>query len=289
MTKARGILAVVLALFLVPGAHAAVTATLKPADQQPAGIFPYRAAELTIDNQGPSTIGVEDLRLRGGGPIIRTRALIAPQTTRTIQVDLPAVAVEQTWRLRLTSSDSGGPDVADLEAGITWPVQWVAQSREAFFPADAYHAWESRMPSWPGDMKRNVLLVLVLAAVACGGAMFIRKGLRRLAAVLVILAIAAGGVWIVLGSVPKVEVISSGSPEGEKPVRPLVVGARRTTRYQIADTALYPVYDSEKDMRCDTLMIDGRNGMTLRIPAGAIRIFGRCGPAPVPATSPADK
>jgi hypothetical protein len=131
------------------------------------------------------------IRPEAGGPTILCPASIAPKTVQDVSVRLPVISAQQAFVVRLlpAADVAATPlhqaivplEVTDLNA--------VERARGALIDPDAYQGRLEDLPRWPPDLLRTVFLAAVLACVALGGALFIRRpAIRLLAAAAVVTA-----------------------------------------------------------------------------------------------------
>ena len=226
------------------------------------------------------------LRRAAGGPTLLHAASVAPKTTQTLDVLLPAVSVQQTYRVRLLAGEGPATSVLrEMHVPVTFPdLDAVERARETLVDAAAYEDRQEERPRWPTWLLRNVYLAAVLIAVGLGGVLFIRPGaLRVLAAV----AVAAGGtfaMWHVLSGVDVVLARRSG---------PLVaLTCRRTTSWSRPARGVGPVYWSQGQMDRDDMVFEPGHRLTLTLRPDDVRVFrveggARRSPQTLPASAAA--
>ena len=253
-------------------ARGAMSVRLERADEQPESIWPYRAAKLTIRNDSQKIIRAVHLRWRRGGPRFIHPVAIAPHTTASLAVNLPAAALKQVYQVDLLEADyPDGPTLAELSAEIEWELADL--TTDAFMDVEAYDPWHDNIPTWPDQLRRNVLLAAVLYCLALAGCLFIRRRGLRVAAVVLLAAAASIGIWQLLSSQELIfqrEVVNAA---GRGTL--VVLTCRRTTQWHGADARLAPIYYNERQMAEDTLTVHAARGVRLTIKPGQVRLLRR--------------
>ena len=276
MTRQLTMLGVALAACHVANA-AQISASLKPSAIQSQVAFPYRSAELAVRNPGNRMITAVCLRWRHGGPEIVVPTAVAPGSRQVLKVNLPAASPLQAYRVQLRGDDSSAESVlGELDLTITWPVEDVAD--RAFVDPGAYRPYLDAFPGWRESLRRNVFLGAVLACLAVAATLFVRPpAIRLIALAAVILAAATASAWAFTNADPGVELVEAQPPlpvrEASEGDRLLVVACRRTVDWTHPNPRLAPVYYSREEMAEDTMVVDARNGVSVRLHPGRIRLF----------------
>jgi len=254
-------------------ARGAISVRLERADEQPESIWPYRAAKLTIRNDSQKIIRAVHLRWRRGGPRFIHPVAIAPHTTASLAVNLPAAALEQAYQVALLDADDPtAAPAAELAAEIDWQ-ETKYLTTEAFIDRQAYKPWEDNIPTWPDRLRRNVLLGAVLYCLALAGCLFIRRRSLRVAAVVLLAAAASIGIWQLLSFQELIFQREVVDDDGRGTL--VVLTCRRTTQWHDADSRLAPIYYSERQMAEDTLTVHAARGVRLTIKPGQVRLLRR--------------
>ena len=262
---------------------AEVTVSLSVAPRQDEAIFPFRKAELAIDYSQPArqeVVQAVSIRWTEGGPTLLYQTAIAPGTRETLSVELPAMAVQQAYEIRLLSGK--GPSSGVLQrrqVAVSWPPELV--TADEFFAPQAYQKYEFDLPTWPGQLKRNVFLAAVLIGLAMAAALFIRSGPVR----------AEGLVVIVVGAAATMAmmVLAQGLVQRRSDGGMLVLSARRTVQWEQQADRLFPIY-THYNLAGDSLVIQPqRNRLSLELRPREVRLLGRMGQSGgAPTTMPAD-
>lgn len=274
-------------------AHGATGVSLDRADEQPESIWPYRAAKLTIQNDSEAIIRTVRLRWQGGGPSFVHPVAIAPHTTASLPVNLPAAALHQAYRVTLLDADDpddrNEPALAELSANIEWKLTDL--TTDAFINSEMYEPWHDNIPVWPSKLRWSVLLRGVLYCLALAGCLFIRRRGLRVAAILMLAAAATIGISYALSMqeivfqrpIP----IDDAGPTGRSML--VVLTCRRTTEWYYPSVRLAPIYYSKHQMARDTMAIHATRGVRVLLKPNQVRLFRRPGAA-LPRTSrPAGK
>lgn len=221
-----------------------LTASLRVADRQDSGVFPYRTAALSIDN--PASEAIETILLRpcGGGPAVRYPLAVPPGGKGRTSVALPAFAPVQDYEV--TALDGTGQLIGRASAALTWPAELVTADA---FVDDAYAQWRGERASWPQRSRRDALLLLAGFAAVAAAALFVRSRFAR-AGVVCLAAVAAAalaGAYVLDGSgavhATQYHLVlhPSGGPARVESFT--VLSARRTTRNSWRTSSLpHPVY-----------------------------------------------
>ena len=236
----------------------------------PGGLAPARLVLADPNGDLPAVASVAVIRLEGGGPILLFDVTVAPGTKQqAIDVVLPAVSPQQTYRVGLLAGEGGGGVLAQATVSVAWPVELAARARREMIDFRVYEEYQEQLPRWPPALRRTVLVAAVLGAVLLAATLFVGRPARRLAAVLVLAAaMAAGAVWAV-GGIETVRRRDYGSL--------VVLGARRTTTVTL-NGAFAPVYRSQTQMDGDDIVL--RPGKRLRVTVlpEQVRIFRAAAP-----------
>ena len=244
---------------------------LAPAATQPGATRPapgpYLPARLTVaaPPEGPP---VQAVRLREvqGGPTILLPLTVPPGTTRSATIVLPAWSQQQSYRAALLADDrADAAEISWAHVNLAWPSD--AASRDALFDAQAYEE-HPRPAQWDAALVRNLFLLLVAFALACGAALLVHCPPARAGLLLVLVAAAAGGAWLLVrdqGLVVQRELDRDA-------FRLLVLTTRRTTVWE-APRPLWPVYFSPRQMRDDDLVIHVGRSTRLTLRPDDVRIL----------------
>ena len=260
------------------------------ADEQPESIRPYRAAKLTIRNDSEKIIRAVRFRWRRGGPIFVHPVAVAPHTSDSLAVNLPAAALLQVYQVALLEADHpNGPTLAELSAEIEWKLTDLAT--DAFIDAEAYEPWHDSIPVWPSKLRWNVLLGGVLYCLALAGCLIIRRRGLRSAAILILAAGASIGIWHALSvqefifqrEIP----VHEPAPTGRSTL--VVLACRRTTEWHYPSVRLAPIYYSKHQMARDTMTIHATHGVRVLLKPNEVRLFRRPGAASSRPSRPAGK
>lgn len=287
---------VVLGIALTSSAFAETGVSLTPTKGD-ANFLPYCPAQMTIQNDSEQVIRAVALRWRGTGPTLLHDVTIPPRTRHVMTVLLPAVEVQQTYQVRLLAGGAlESPAIAELRASVSWPPEDVQESDAGFFNAPLCRAWESRLPTWPASLLRNVFLAAVLTCLACGGVAFVGRSRLRTAMILLIAAVSTGATWLIVSGEKVLfeQVVDTwaspgaGSPDASAvstaprttqaapPARSKslwVISCRRTVEWTRPDTTLCPVYQDRRQMLEDNLVVRWDKGLTVRLNPEEVRIF----------------
>jgi hypothetical protein len=268
---ALGLLA---AMLFAEAAGAEVGVTLTPIPAADPSVFPYRAAELTIDNAtGTAVIRAAALRSQEGGPRLVFPVTVAPGTRQSIRVALPALGPEQEYACTLRGES--GP-VASRAAPISWPIELV--NREDFIDREAYRPVEADLPSWPASLRTNVFLAAVLTSLAAVGVLLIPKAAVRLPAVLLLAAAGATAVWLVVAPEPVVIERTAPWPQAAAATTAArtgemkIVSCRRTVAWTTR-AAVAPVYYDERQLQRDTMEIELGKSASIPLQPREVRIL----------------
>lgn len=267
MIDARKVVLVV-SILCTAAARAEVGVSLKVLAEQPGRMFPYRQAELTVENDIGSVVQAVSLQRLGGGPTFVFPVTVAPGTTLDVEVFLPAVRTEQEYVVRLLAGeDADAPVLASARASIAWPIELL--TTDEFLAPRAYRPYEDDPPAWAGELLRNVFLALAIFSLLLAGTLLLRRPTVRLLVAAVIVAAAAGGVRRITASAPLVRVLRSGEHTA--------VACRRTATWRDGSASLAPIYYSESQMQRDNLVVHARLGLRVTIRPGEVRLFRRAG------------
>lgn len=232
----------------------------------------YFPADLTITNDTDSIIQSVLIHSRHGGPYFLFPVTIAPHSTQSLSVNLPALASPSELDLTLLSGHSPQSGVIEtLETYVPFSPQQVEASRALLLDSEPYRKWESHLPHWPGELKRNIFLCLVLSVLACGATLLIRRQAVRLLALAVVIIGTTAASYAIMRGCPLVENINAANQID--PSVEIVLGARRTTRWMLPRTDVYPVYRNERQMLADEAVIIGGKGVSLTFEPSQLRVF----------------
>ena len=279
--------AAVISVLILAGSAAAMAAevrsSLRPAARQRQGAFPYRTADLTVENRSGVIVRMATLRWRRGGPRRLVNLTIAPNGSQVVRVNLPAASPRQTYDLRFFAADSAEaapwdslPAMAELEAEMTWPVEWVTD--EAFVDPAAYEPYRDALLSWPVSLRQYVLLGAAMMSLAAAATLLIRRPIVRLAATAVVAVLAALASLLLIDR-QQVVVERAGPapwPHAGAALRAdelLSVQSRRTVRWRSAGDDWAPIYRSGRDMAGETMTIGGGRGVSATIHPDRVRLF----------------
>ncbi len=274
-------------------AHGATSVHLDRADEQPESIWPYRAAKLTIRNDSETIIRAVRVRWQRGGPTFVHPVAIAPHTTTSLAVNLPAAALHQAYQVTLLDADDpddpNGPALAELVAEIEWKLSDL--TTDAFMDSEEYDPWHDNIPAWPSKLRWNVLLGGVLYCLALAACLFIRRRGLRVAAILILAAAASIGILYALSMQEIVFqrqiAIDDAGPAGRSML--VVLACRRTTEWYYPNVRLAPIYYSKHQMARDTMTIHPTRGVRVLLKPNQVRLFRRPGEALPPPSQPASK
>lgn len=249
---------VVLAVLAGPAMAGEFSATLKPAAD---ATGPWARASLSLQiAEGTGDIRRVALQPISGGPTVVYPVTLAPGRATTLEVSLPAISVEQTYRVRLLGqNDSAGPTA---EAPVAWPVGQLC--RKQLLQPDRCLGYEADLPAWPGRTRRAIFLAGVIFCVLLAGATLIRRA--RLRVLLVVLILLAGPMLLW----PWAETASTEILTQEGGLR---VFAVRRTRKVTVPPGLLPIYADPGQFQRDTLRLVNRQGGTVRIRPDRPRLF----------------
>jgi hypothetical protein len=282
-------------MLLMGSAAAAATAVLlEPAGEQDLQQA-FREVRFTAQNPTAGVVRAISFRSRNGGPTLLVDAVIPPGGKLEGIVPLPALSPQQTYDVTLLSSvqaaDETSPQVLmTLQADVTWPKEMVNEDR--FLNGRYDPAQSEPVAWWPGELKRNVFLVLVLGSLAMaavqllgGGTAPFRSRLAKTAAsnsrfagygrwvtlgVIVAGTTVAGG-WV-LGGVGLVVNQPSWVTIGERTQPLLAAGSRRTTQ-AVYKPQIVPVYVTRDQMQNDAAVIHVGHEATVTLRPGSVRLF----------------
>lgn len=253
------------------------TVSLEPAREQDRTALPYRLAELTVRNAGGETASViraVQIRESQGGPTFVVAVTVPPDSTRTVRVKLPAVSLQQTYRVRLlTEMRADSPAVSEFELPLTWDVELV--NTEEWIDAEAYAPWEGDLPSWSPTVKRNVFLTAVLISLAMAAALFVPPTWRTAALILV----AAAGCYAATLPLRSVDVVverrlTLPHPRQRQQDQTLwALTSRRTTPWTREGIELTPIYRHRGEMLSDDTVIGPGDRIRLSLRPADLRLL----------------
>jgi len=271
---------------------AVVTASAMPAagldvSLKPTGLWdqsrePYPSAELTIDNSDGAVgrvIGAASIRCADGGPTFLYPLALAPRTSRTLRIYLPAISLRQEVDVRLLAAESPQAEVlATRRLAVTWPEELLARSMPSLVDPGAYQAWQRQrsLPAWSAGLKQAAFLACVVAAIAAASTLMIGRGPLRLAAMVVVAGAAAAAMAGVLGGTDTL-VVNDFSPEAAADTRPaaqrmVAATCLRTTEWR-GEEDFVPIYESADKMADETMLVRPGEGITVLIRPEAVRLF----------------
>lgn len=257
-------------------ACAGVLASLKKTDKPDLSKLPYQAADLTIDNQGNELIQTVVMRWRHGGPVFVFPVAVAPHTTDTIRVYLPACSPQQTYDVKFLAGDEiDSPVIAKLDIGIAWPAKYVATSNRIFIDPSKYEiAFEPSQPTvWSASLLKNIFIYALLASCALAGTLFIRRRRRRLAAALAIIALSVGVSIFELQNQKTHQSVIIPCENDPYLHNYKILTSRRTTQWRHWSPLLFPIYYHRQQMADDDMIVHARDGITLTLHPGKYRIL----------------
>ena len=275
MTKRAVSLAFLLCLAAAAAAGGPVTLT--PAERQDPAAFPYRRAELTVRNDSNQTVRAAAIRWRQGGPTVLLTLTLPPQAAQTAAVDLPAISQQQAYLVRLLpGQDPQAPPLAQAEATIHWPAEWV--TAEAFLAGDPHDKAGYDLASWPPATLRTVYLTAALGCVGLAAALLAGRPATRLALVLLAAAATTATLaWLLAG---QELIVQRTMPDGT-----VLAGSPRTVRWHCENPSLHPLYTSTRQLAGESAVIRPGRGFDLLLRPGELRVFGAMG-SPDQTTSP---
>jgi len=289
----------ILSILLSSFARADTTATLAPAPPQQAGFF--HAAALTLDNQTAQTVRGLLLHPKDGGPSVYWPVVVPSGTKQQTIIPLPAMSISQPYDVHLLADD--GPfakPIATVTATINWPPD---MARRDFLQPD----YEE--PHWPWTVKRDMILLLTLGALAMTATLLIgRRGrgnsqfairnpqssrpvaaapgssvrqcssahqcsCARLAALIAILAATTlGALWYIHSLDPVVQGRVLLPTPAETNI--VTISALHSTTWS-AQADLAPIYQTQSELREDQLIIQPYEHLWLPMKSGDTRLFHR--------------
>ena len=271
------VLAITAVLCSSAAASGEATVSLEAAREQDRTALPYRLAELTVRNAGGETASViraVQIRESQGGPTFVVAVTAPPDSTRAVRVKLPAVSLEQTYRIRLlTEVRADSPAIGEFELPLTWDVELV--NTEEWIDAEAYAPWEGDLPSWSPTVKRNVFLTAVLISLAMAAAMFVPPTWRTATLILV----AAAGCYAATLPLRSVDVVverrlvafAPGEREADQTLWALT--SRRTTPWTSEGIRLTPIYRHRREMLSDDTIIGPGGRIRLSLHPADLRLL----------------
>lgn len=200
------------------------TISVHLAAAQKQDLFPYRAVDLTVTNGGNETVQSVRIRMVQGGPRYVFAALTAPQSTSSATVYLPAMTLEQVYRVELLGESEQKPKVlAWQDAAVNWDPTMLTP--DVFMDGPAYAQYEDSLPAWPGGMLQNAFGALAAASIAIALICLIRAPVVRATGMIVLIAAATVGVMSILNA-PTIIARWTGPPHGDPGA--VVCGAKRS-------------------------------------------------------------
>ncbi len=275
------LLPALLTLFALPASALPgnVSVTLTPAEEQDPARYPYRRAELTINNDTDRRIDACQLRWRQGGPTIQfPRIHIPPNSEWKIALELPAISLIQTYDLELLPAGRSDCPAFSAAAEINWPVKLLTTGE--FIDPAAYEPYEGDLPQWPNDLRRKAFLLLLVSSVLLCGLLFIRRGMVRLVLLLVIAGAASVAIGMVLSpsSVVVEEIddllVLRSRRKARVIITPREVIAPGDQRFPIENYYPVPVYMAPWQMGEDNSIIyTGGSNVHLTLRPDEVRLF----------------
>jgi hypothetical protein len=175
-------LATIVVLFASVTAMAAPAVSLEPADVQDLR-QPFREVRFTAQNTTAGIVRAISFRSGDGGPTMLVDAVIPPGGKLEGVVPLPALSPNQTYDVTLLSSAepaAGGAApqaLLELQADINWLPEMINADR---FVNWRYDQAQFDAVTWPAELKRSVLLVLVLGSLAMAAVWLVGGGTRKM-------------------------------------------------------------------------------------------------------------
>ena len=255
-----------------------ILASLRAAQTQNDDAYPYRTAELNVENRFERVVRTVSLQWRQGGPLMVHPVAIGPGTQQTLLVNLPAASPQQTYRVAFYESQRRREALAWHDLDITWPV--AVTTGAAFVDCEAYRPYGDDRATWPAPLRKNVLLTAGILSLALAAVLFLRRPALRQGAVALIVLVGAGSAAAMMARQDvAVQRIESGA---DLPVYAAsdrstvhVVTARRATRWRHASPDLAPVYRSRQELADDTTVVHARDGLSAVLTPDRPRLFRR--------------
>lgn len=262
-----------------PIARAGLVASLQPAQQQDAGLAPYRQADLRLENRTAETIAAVLLRPRDGGPAIRQPLPVPQGGKATIVVPLPAMWPVQEYAV--TALDAAGSIVGQAGAALTWPQELVAT--DAFID-DGFALWRGQPGGWPVELRRLALLPVLMLAALTGGVLLVRRPWLRTAMALGLLLTAGCLAWAVTFGIPDITaecrrddyVLSVTDAAGiGRSESFVVISCPRTREFALRTAGMpYPVYYDRRAAVGENAVVEPADrSITLTLHPGSARVI----------------
>lgn len=257
-----------------------IAASLQAADKPDPAVAPFRVAKLTIeaaDDEGGRVVRAVSLREVRGGPRFIYDVTLAAGTKHTLDVALPAVSQEQKYHVEFLAEDRyPAPVLGEVIVAVRWPAEQITDL--AFLAPEAYEPWREELPMWPGALRRNLFIALVLTCLAAGGAALIAAPALRAGA---LVFVAAAATVVMAWLLQDVEtVVQRETEDGQL----LVLRCRRTAVWSTRDTGLVPVYFDAWHMRQDNMVLHAGREIRLELDprreSHRLRLFRRPRPTP---------
>jgi len=259
----RALLAAAICVLAARGARAEITASLAAAAEQDDRTLPYRRAMLTIDAShadDDQVVRAVALRQAQGGPTFVYTVTVAPKTSQSLPVDLPATSQQQKYNVELLAeAEYPATVLARVTAPIHWPPEHVTALE--FFKPQLHEKWADLPPAWSAGVRRNVFVALVLTCLAGAGAAMLGRRWLRVGALVVIAAAATGSLSALLDGE---DIIVQDEVAAESAV---VLRARRSAVWRHEGTDLVPLYFAPWHMAEDDTVIHVGRGIRVRMQA----------------------
>ena len=287
-------IAAIALLVTVSAAFGAPAVSLEPAGGQDLR-QPFRVVKFTAQNSTAGIVRAISFRSSDGGPTLLVDAVIPPGGKIDGVVPLPALSPQQTYDVTLLSSaqadDAGSPQaLAKLQADVTWPKEMVNEDRFVNWRYDP--AQSEAVAWWPGELKRNVFLVLVLGSLAMAAVRLLGAGTAPFRSPLAktdpsTSRFAGYGRWVTLGLIVAGTTMASGWILGrvglavnesrwvtvDERARPLLAAGSRRTIQAVYDAQCVPVYGTKDLMQNDSTVIHVAHEATVTLRPGSVHLF----------------
>ena len=230
--------------------------------------WPYRRAQLVIDNDSDDAFAAVSIRWRGGGPRLIYPAPIGPGARHELHVALPATVIRQTYDVSLLREDDwDARPAAVVVTTINWPPQQV--NADAFVTPSDRDELEYDAPQWSAQLRRNVMAASVIVAVVLAGiALLPGPRLRLITAVLAGSVSVGAMAWLVHSQDVVDELVLADDGLA-------VISSRRTVEWFSQNARLTPMYFRLHQMPAETMVVHPRLGVRMRIGAGQVRVLRR--------------
>ena len=284
-TKARVIRFVVIALLVtVSTALGASPVSLAPAGGQDLRQA-FRQVKFTAQNTTAGIVRAIRFRSRDGGPTLLVDAVIPPGGKLEGVVPLPALSPSQTYDVALLSSagpaagEAAPQALAELQVEVSWLPEMINADR---FVNWRYDQAQFDAVAWPAELKRTVLLVLVLGCLAMAAVWLLGGG-----AAVTESRFAGYGRWLVLGVIVAGTTVASGWVLGRaglavnqsswvsigERTQPLLAAGSRRTIQALYNARIVPVYVTKEQMQNDSTIIHVGHEATVTLRPGSVYLF----------------